>query len=197
MKTDTSGRDWMNELVARGVLNKIPGTMRPVPGGVVLICDSETNPMLVVPIGVPDCPVRLIANESGVLILSPCTKMRSKIGVDAEQVVVEPIVRAWREGIHRVILCVNPHSIAGPMLKIKLIELIDHMIRAGEWLQKRVEELPVGYLVHAQSEDGTYNNYYVEQTNWHLFYNWYEKEFLGRQDDPDPGYPSGPIFGQM
>lgn len=198
MTFEPKNGSWVDELESRGVLVRITEPMRPIPGGVTVICDSETNPTLIVPFEAPDCPVRLIANEAGVLSASPETRMQRKTGIDPMKAVLEPIVRSWREGIRRVLLCANPHSVAGPMLKMHTVELIDQMMRAAAWMCERVEDLKVGYIVHAPHEDGSYTNYFVEPAKWSKFYHWYEIQVIGRQDDPDPGYPksaSPPNFG--
>lgn len=182
--------NWIDELENRGVLKKLDGPVPRLDGGLTLICDSETNPTLIVPFETPNCPVRLIAHEAGVLIASPEKDLRRKTGIDPIMAVIEPLIRCWNEGIRRVILCVSPHSIAGPMLKMHTVELIDHMLRVSRWIREQIEDLPVGHVVHVPHESGGYTNYFVESGQWDAFYHIYEMENLGRQDDPDPDYPT-------
>lgn len=190
-------RDWMQVLIQRGVLVQIEKNVPPVLGGTTLICDSETDPTRILVLGDEDVPVHLIALENGVLTCSPDTKLSEQIGIDPMPTVVAPLARTWNVGIRSVLLCLNVHSIGGVQHKLTTIELINHLMRAGAWLCQRIEGLRVVYLVHVPHSLGVHTNYLVELPRWRAFYNEYDVEILGRQDDSDPGYQSNRLLGHM
>lgn len=196
--------NWVREMIERKVLVALTDGIPRVQGGSTLICDSETDPTALIRMVPGDPSVRHLAFEAGVLVLSPDTQMRLTLGMITsgvqvrkrlgispippiiKMIVLDPLIRAWNEGIHSVLLCVNPHSIAGPMLRINPVDLVDHMLRAGAWLSQQIEGLNVGYIVHVPSDEGEHVNYYVSPIAFQTFYAQYETEVLGRQDDDDP-----------
>lgn len=177
--------DWIQTLVTQKVLVERP--LRPYfKSGVVVVCDSETNPGKVVRLGKEHYTLRLIANEAGVLIASPDTRMQKKLCLDANRIIVEPLLRAKEDGFKNLVLCVNPHSIAGPMLEMSTIDLVDHLMRAREYLASLQTGVSISCVVHTPlMADSTYKNYLVSPPKWSQFYQLYETEVLKRRDDPD------------
>lgn len=208
-QTKGVGRDWIAEMIKRGALITIEGKTPLPQEGVTFICDSETDPTKIVTLGLEDSPIRLIAVESGVLILSQDTQMRRKLGIDPstpgarrrlatdpiplviQTIVIGPLLRAWNEGTHNVFLCVNPSSIGGALLPMNSVEIVDHMVRGGVWLAQMIQGLNIGYIVHMPSSVGDHANYFVDLSKWNGFYDWYETTHLGRQNDADPTVPAG------
>jgi hypothetical protein len=177
--------DWVHEMIEQGVLTKISGEIPPMHGGVTLICDSETDPRCLVEFGLEDFPVRLIATEAGVLLIDAHVELIDEAGAITKAVVLEPLVRAGNEGIVNVLLCVNPHSIAGPMLQINAVDLVDRMMRAGSLLRRWMNWLNVGHIVHVSNSHGGHANYFVALGAWHTFYAIYERDVKNRRNDPD------------
>lgn len=199
MQKKSKPRDWMSVMIDREVLVDAPEehTPLPVPDGVVLVIDSETDPTHIVSFGRKGHPVVLIANEAGVLIASPDTTVRDELEIDAENVIFGPISRARSEGVQKVLLVVNPNSTRGLQVTMGTVEMIDHMMRAGSAILRLFPGIMVAHIVHVVHNDGTYTNYFVQSAAWTDFYNDYEIEVLGRLDDPDGEHVTDPLFGQM
>lgn len=176
---------WIEKLVqARALVPLPPDTTHHVPGGVVLICDSETDPNRIVSFGVPDSPVCLIANEAGVLVASPSTEMSMRIGLDVDRVIMNPVKRAKGRGMRTVILCLNTMATGGDFSEMNEVELVDHLLRAASEISRRVRGVDVQCVVHVPSRTGT-RTFRADAEAFRTFYATYEVQELGRNDEAE------------
>lgn len=176
---------WIDQLVRAGALVPIDlHDSKYHPGGVVLICDSETNPSHFVDFGVPGAPVVLIANEAGVLIASPDSSLVDGLGIDVEPVIITPIRKAYSRGIHTVILCMNTMASSGPFSDHDIVALVDHLLRAAVELRRTIRGVTIECIVHVPMKAGM-RNFRPDPESFREFYRIYEIDELDHNDEAD------------
>jgi|GEM_PF-6301909 len=191
--------DVIQAMVNDGVLVEKPSTPIQPKSGVILICDSETNPVHIVELGKDETPFRLIANEAGVVIAATGTRLQRSLALDVGKLVFDPIGSGMAQGIRSVVLCVNPDSISGILLSIQTIDLINYMMGAGQTIKRYFPLMQIEHVVHTTVREGSdcsFRNYSVKPSRWAAFYTWFEMETKGRSHSPN-GWPAHDTQGSL
>lgn len=174
----------IRQMVRGGVLRKIDRAV-PEQSGVIVICDSETDPEHIVP-RADGVRVRLLSFEAGVLTCGlgegSDEELQGELGIDPDLAVIATIKRAVDVGFTRVVLVVNTRATAGPLAETSTGQLIDHMLRAAVEITDRVPRVEVVPVVHVP-QGGSFTNYAASRQGWDRLYDRYERRVIGRDGE--------------
>ena len=160
------------------VLKPLP-QLRSYSNGVVLVCDTETNPGQVIVSHAGEH--RFISLEPGILLASPSSVYHGIQGLDPSALLIEPIQRARRSHVLYTVLCVNISAITEPFLAMDAVEMVFHLVEAQRWMTNVHHIRNVHTLVHLPSADqASAVNFAVHPKQWDQFTHPLKKRLVSR-----------------